>query len=109
MRFSYQANADKYDVDVQGIESGYQVTIGDSSYSVELNTSVDGALQLLVDGKKVKAHVAAEGNQRYVYGWMARAICLKSLLVQGDVLARWKPEVAVFCARLCQARCARFW
>ncbi|KAA3646430.1 MAG: biotin/lipoyl-binding protein [Chloroflexi bacterium] len=67
MRLSYLANGHNHDVDLEKGEGGYRVTVGDSSQVVQVNSSTDGALQLLIDGKMLKAHVAAEGKQRYVW------------------------------------------
>ena len=66
MKISFDHNSETIPVDLTPAGKSYRVAIGEQTVEVEILQAKDGRLDLLVDGKRVTAHVSADNSRRWV-------------------------------------------
>lgn len=69
MEFRYHALKAADDEKVVKVEKDgdqYRVTVGERTYVVEVHRPEHGRLNMKIDGRRVRAHVASDGLRRYV-------------------------------------------
>lgn len=67
MEFQYSYGDEIYSVRLNLRPDGtYTAVIGDHEYTVAVSRQQEGELSLVIDGKPIRAYVAAQKNQRFV-------------------------------------------
>lgn len=66
MEFRYQINDDIKTIEIERDGESYRVMISDRTFSVSMQRSASGAMQMIVDGERHTAVVAQNGSMRYV-------------------------------------------
>lgn len=66
MKFSFDYNSETIPVDLTLTGKSYRATIGEKTVEVEIIHSMEGKLDLRIDGKRVTAYVSAENAKRWV-------------------------------------------
>jgi acetyl/propionyl-CoA carboxylase alpha subunit len=66
MDFQYQLGEETVTVSLREVAGGYRATIGDQEHQVALLRSQPGELAFRLGDETVTAHVAAEGDRRWV-------------------------------------------
>lgn len=79
--YTYQVGDEIRTVSVERKEDTFEVTVGDTSFAVRAQRPEHGKLNLQIGDRRLRAHVASDGQRRYV-----------AMAGQTWVLERHKPE-----------------
>ncbi len=66
MKTQLEHNAQTFPIDLTPTGKTYRVTLGEKTATVEVLSSQNGQLHLLVDGRPVRASVSSNGTKRWV-------------------------------------------
>jgi biotin carboxyl carrier protein len=66
VKLSFERNSESISIDLTPSGKSYRVDLGENTVDVEVLQSKDGTLDLLVDGKRMTAHVSTENGRRWV-------------------------------------------
>jgi len=68
MKSSYEFNSKLFLVDLipNGSGKAYRIRVGEKTVDVEILQANDGSLDLLIDGKRISAHVSVDSARRWV-------------------------------------------
>lgn len=66
MKFSFEQNSQTIPVELIPSGKTYRLTIRDKTVDVEILQVKDGAVELLIDGKRVTAYVSSDNAKRWV-------------------------------------------
>lgn len=66
MKSHFQHNDDVFTLDVTPLAEGYRVQFGERAVDVRFARGADGQLTFIMDGRKVEAHISADGVRRWV-------------------------------------------
>lgn len=66
MKLSFEYNSQPFTIDLTPSGRSYRATAGDKTVDVEILRASDGKLDLLIDGKRVTAHVSSDNAKHWV-------------------------------------------
>ena len=66
MKLTFLSDSQSFDIELTPTGKLYRAAIGDKAVDVEILSAENGKLDLLLDGKRVTAHVSADNAKRWV-------------------------------------------
>ena len=66
MKVSFEANSQVIPLELVPSGTSYRLTLNDKTIDVEIIRAEEGKLDLLIDGKRLTAHVSSDNAKRWV-------------------------------------------
>jgi biotin carboxyl carrier protein len=66
VKLSFEHNSESISIDLTPSGKSYRVNLGENTVEVEILQAKDGTLDLLVDGRRMTAHVSSENGKHWV-------------------------------------------